>query len=69
MFCKAQSFNSELSLWDVSQSNDFEAMFLGAGAFKQELCWNMKSENIITTNMFNGTSRGTTLEPYPDCIS
>ena len=38
MFCDAESFNQDLSNWDVSRVTDMQLMFIEADSFRQTLC-------------------------------
>ena len=58
LFLNDLDFNEDISGWDVSRVTDMTGMFQGAIAFSQNLKpWsNAFHENVVTTNMFNGTT-------------
>ncbi len=58
-FAFQDEFNTGIECWDVSSVTDMSEMFFEASSFDQNLnAWADKVPrgNIITTNMFNGTS-------------
>ena len=38
MFRDATSFNTDVSMWDISSVDNLNDMFQGAAAFNQDLC-------------------------------
>ena len=53
---KLQTFNGDISKWDVSSVSNMQAMFSGAAAFNQPLnSWNVSSVNDMSF-MFSGTA-------------
>lgn len=39
MFCGAESFNQDISNWNVSKVKDMTNMFLGAKSLKHKIDW------------------------------
>ena len=55
MFKDAESFNINLSEWNVGVAVDMDYMFTDASSFAHVLCWNVSGS---TTSMFSGSSGG-----------
>ena len=58
MFHNAESFNCDLSSWDVSKVGNFQYMFYGATSFNQNLCrfGRIAPSTTLYDLMFHGAS-------------
>jgi surface protein len=64
MFKNAESFNSDISYWDVSNVTNMAEMFSGATSFDQNLLpWRPKKSGVYTRDMFHNCPQDEYLKP------
>lgn len=57
MFTDSNSFNQNISNWDVSSVTDMSAMFANATSFNQDISsWNVSNVYQMTQTFYNATS-------------
>jgi surface protein len=52
MFCRVDTFNSDLSKWDINNVKDMSYMFYGCTRFNKNYISNWDTQNVEKNNMF-----------------